>query len=57
MCEDEETEIWVSEADNMPLERWTAYMHCMAINSHLYPNYYLAQNDGKSLIKRKENYE
>jgi hypothetical protein len=57
MSQIEENEIWVEEADNMPLERWTAYMHCTAIGSHLYPNYYLVKNDGKSLIKRKENYD
>ena len=50
----ESDEIYVPEADGMPLERWTAYMHCTAINSHLYPNYYLARNDGKSYIKRKQ---
>ena len=43
--------IHVPEADGMPLERWTAYMHCRAHELGLSKGqFYLGEEDGKSYI-------
>jgi len=45
------TKIHVPEADGMPLERWTAYMHCKAHSLGLSKGqFYLGEEDGKSYI-------
>lgn len=49
--------IRVPEADNMPFERWTAYMWCMLILKELTKTHYLCTVDGESWIKPKETYE
>jgi len=43
--------IRVEEADDMPFERWTAYMHCILIINDLTKTHYLCTIDGKSWIK------
>lgn len=43
--------IYVPEADDMPIERWTAYMICKAIESGLkHNNWSIGVSGGKSRI-------
>lgn len=44
--------IEVPEANDMPLDRWTAYMDCVAISNDLrLGEYCLSKENGTSLIK------
>ena len=46
-------DVRVPEADNMPFERWTAYMWCILIIEDLVKSHYLCTVNGKSFIKNK----
>jgi hypothetical protein len=46
--------IRVELADNMPLDRWTAYMWCILITEKLTKTHYLCTVNGESWIKPKQ---
>ena len=51
----ESEKIHVPEADGMPLERWTAYMHCRAHELGLSKGqFYLGEENGKSYIYKEQ---
>jgi len=44
----------VKEADDMPFERWTAYMWSILLSKELVKTHYITRCDGKSFIKPKQ---
>jgi len=46
--------IRVSEADDMPFERWTTYMWSILLSKELVKTHYITKCNGKSFIKPKQ---